>query len=322
MTNIQDIAKLAGVSTATVSRIINNQGYVSPETRERVQSIIDQLDYVPNINAVSLKKGKTRLIGIIALVYNDELSVFVHSFVNVALQHGYNITMFITNGDGQKEIEALEMLRRKQLDALVCVVRINDWKLIEGYTKYGPIVTWERVVSDKLKSVFMNHYEGYMLVLEHLYKKGYRRIVNIYGRSTGKNTKSRIRAYEDFCERYNLNPHEFQDFYDQRSIENGEKIASWWVEQKVKPDAFICTADYLACALLAEARRLNLNVPNDFAVVGFGNMDIAHFMDLTTVHYPIDLQAENAFIIILNQLNNHTNPLRKLEFKLIERKTT
>ncbi|ASR46196.1 LacI family transcriptional regulator [Paenibacillus kribbensis] len=322
MANIHEIAKLAGVSSATVSRVINNHPYVSEPTRQRVQEVIDRLDYVPNLNAVSLKKGMTKLIGIISISFNDSLSVFVRGFTTYAQEHGFNIALFITNGEKERELEALEMLRRKQLDALVCMIRVNEWSVIEHYTKYGPIVTWQRVNIETIPSVFMDQYQGYMLALEHLYARGYRSIVNVYGNMRGLNTKERIRAYHDFCKKYDLDADAFSHFYDLNSIEAGEQIAHWWGEQPNKPDAFACSTDYLAAGLLTEARRLGVSVPSDVAVMGFDNTEISHLLDLTTIHYPIDKQAENAFIMIWNALEGLNEALHPLEFKLVERATT
>lgn len=191
MANIQEIARLAGVSTATVSRVINRHPYVSDLTRERVLKIIEQLDYVPNSNAKSLKKGMTRIIGVIAVSYSTLLMSLIRSFHTIAQKYGFNIMLFMTNGDCDKELEALEMLRSKQLDALLCLLRTNEWDVIESYTKYGPIVTWQRLTSDTIPSVFMDQYQGYMLGLEYLYAKGYRKILNVYS-SRGLNTLERI----------------------------------------------------------------------------------------------------------------------------------
>ncbi|WP_342415253.1 LacI family DNA-binding transcriptional regulator [Paenibacillus sp. FSL R10-2782] len=322
MANIHEIAKLAGVSSATVSRVINNHPYVSEPTRQRVQEVINRLDYVPNLNAISLKTGMTKLIGIVSVSFNDSLNLFVRGFTMYAQEHGFNIALFITNGDKERELEALEMLRRKQLDALVCMIRVNEWSVIEHYTKYGPIVTWQRVTIEAIPSVFMDQYQGYTLALEHLYSRGYRKIVNVYGNMRGLNTKERIRAYHDFCEKYDLDAEAFPHFYGLNSIAEGEQIAHWWVEQPNKPDAFACSTDYLAAGLLTEARRLDVSVPDQFAVVGFDNTEISHLLDLTTIHYPIDKQAENAFIMIRNTLEGLEEALHHLEFRLVERATT
>ncbi|WP_088810370.1 MULTISPECIES: LacI family DNA-binding transcriptional regulator [Listeria] len=322
MANINEIAKRAGVSNATVSRVINKQSYVSEKTRARVQAVIDELDYVPNLNAVSLKKGATKLIGIVAPTFSDSLNVFIRSFTIAAQEHGYNVTLFMTKINRDKELEALEMLRRKQIDALVLVIRLNDWETIEQYTKYGPIITWQRVENKKIPSVFMNQYDGYMLGLTHLYEKGYRRITNIYGVTSGLNTQSRMQAYLDFCNAHEIDPHIVRHFYGMGTRKQGEEIVHWFKETKNKPDAFFTPNDYLAAGIVSEARRQNLSVPGDFAVCGFDDLEISHLLDITTIHYPIDKQAENAFTIIHNELAGASAPLQELEFRLVTRKTT
>lgn len=119
-----------------------------------------------------------------------------------------------------------------------------------------------------------------------------------------------------------MNADAFSHFYGLNSVEAGEQIAHWWGEQSNKPDAFACSTDYLAAGLLTEARRLGVSVPSNVAVVGFDNTEISHLLDLTTIHYPIDKQAENAFIMIRNALEGLHEELHPLEFKLVERATT
>lgn len=323
MANIKEIAKLAGVSSTTVSRVVNNNGYVSAATKANVMQIINKLDYVPNRNAVSLKKGATKLIGIVAPSFTDSLNVFLKSFTIAAQAKNYNVTLFVTGLDKSKEMEALEMLRRKQLDGLVLAIRLNDWNVIEPYTKYGPIVTWQRIENSSISSVFMNQYDGYMLGLEHLYAKGYRRIMNVYGNVNGLNTKSRMEAYQNFCQKYELDSQQFPPIKNKAGWRDGEKLAYWWKSQTgIKPDAFITSTDIFAAGLVSESHRLGLRIPDDFAVCGFDDMDVAHLLDMTTIHYPVDKQGENAFVIINNELNNEHISLQKLDFHLVVRKTT
>ncbi|GER66589.1 LacI family transcriptional regulator [Weizmannia acidilactici] len=322
MANIREIAKLAGVSPSTVSRVLNNSGYVSWETRKKVQAVMEKLDYVPNLNAVSLKKGATKLIGIAAPYLGDEINTFLGNFAQAAQEKGYNITLFLTNADPKKERDALESLRRRQIDALAVVIRANDWDTIAQYSKYGPIVTWQRVIMKEIPSVFMDQYEGYMLGLEHLHAKGYRKISNVYGNPGHLNTIGRMEAFRDFCRKYCLNEHALPHFYHKGSIRDGEEMAHWWKNTADKPDAFMAPNDRFAAGLVSEAKRLGLNVPGDFAVCGFDNTDIARLLDITTINYPIGGQARNAFSIIQNRLEGKTIPLTGLKFELIERKTT
>lgn len=321
MANIKEIAKLAGVSSATVSRVINNNGYVSTELRKKVEDVIKRLDYVPNRNAISLKKGKTKIIGVISPILSDTLTVFIKSFIETAQNNSYNVSLFITGKSKEQEIFALEMLRKKQLDGIALIYRQNDWSVIKPYTKYGPIVTFQRVDIKEIPSVYMNHYEGYTLALEHLYDKGYRKISNLYGSLKGLNTKSRIKAYEDFCSRHSLVPYH-KNFYNVVSLEHGEEIAHWYLEEKDKPDAFAAVSDILASGLVSESKRLGLKIPEDFAVIGFDDIELAKILDLTTINYPISLQAYNAFIILYNKLQNTNKDLKILNFKLVVRNTT
>ncbi|PRA07842.1 MULTISPECIES: LacI family DNA-binding transcriptional regulator [unclassified Paenibacillus] len=321
MANIQEIARLAGVSTATISRVINGHPHVSESTRKKVIELIEQLDYVPNGNAITLKKGATCLIGIVAVAFNPLLIRFMQAFTQSAEKHGFNITLFITNGQVEKEMVALEMLKRKQLDAIVCVLRSNEWKVIESYTKYGPIVTWQRLENSYIPSVFMDQYEAYRIGLEHLYLKGYREILSVYPISNGLNTKERMRAYADFITKYKLTV-DFPNFQDKIYVRDGEELAKWWIAQTNRPDAIFCANDEVAAGFIAELRRSKFSVPGDVGIIGFDNTEVAHLFDLTTIHYPVDQQAENAFTIIQNMLDTTTKELIPLKYTLVERQST
>ncbi len=320
--NIHDIARLAGVSTATVSRVINNRGYVSDLTKQRVLGIIQELDYVPNANAISLKKGKTRQIGIITVSFSPIIINFVRAFTLIAEKNGFNITLFITNEDAEKELVALEMLKRKQLDAIVCMIRSNDWNVIESYARYGPIVTWQRLQNENLPSVFMDQFHAYWTGLEHLHSKGYRKILNIYPMSKGLNTKERIRAHTEFIKKHNIMSYPFPHFEDKTVVRDGEEIAEWWVLQENRPDAIFCANDEVAAGLVTALRRLGFSIPGDLGIMGFDNTEVAHLLDLTTIDYPVVQQAENAFLILQNGWNNTSNKLNPLSYKLVERRST
>ncbi|WP_420540297.1 LacI family DNA-binding transcriptional regulator [Paenibacillus polymyxa] len=322
MANIQEIADLAGVSIATVSRVINKHPYVRESTRQKVLRIMEELDYVPNANAISLKKGETHLIGIIATSFSSIIVTFVQAFIVFAERHGFNISLFITNEDPEKELVALEMLKRKQLDAILCLIRSNSWDIIESYAQYGPIVTWQRVLNEKLPSVFMEQYQIYFNGLEYLYSKGYRKILSVYPMTEGLNTRERIRAHRDFVQKHQLNANQFPHIEEKLSVPDGEELADWWISQKDRPDAIFCANDEVAAGLAKALRTSGFSIPGDLGIMGFNNSVPAQLLDLTTINYPVGLQAENAFIIICNKLNQTENALNSLEFTLVERKST
>lgn len=322
LSNMQDIAKKAGVSSATVSRVINQSGYVSSATRKKIEAAIQQMDYVPNSQAVSLKTGSSKTLGIVAPNFSDTMMILVRSFTLAAQQEGYTVTFYITDQDKQKELDVLEMLRGKRLDGIFLLIRLNDWSAIEPYTKYGPIVTWQRVDSDHIASVYMDQYHAYTLGLEHLYASGCRSIVNLYSNIQGLNTKSRIKAYEDFCKRYRLPAHSADLFMGLNTSKDGERVAQWWLEQSVKPDAFMTSTDSVAAGLVTQAQRLGCHLPEDFSVIGFDNIEISRLLDISTIDYPVAKQAKNAFALIYHQLTQREVHVEPLAFQLIPRKTT
>lgn len=322
MTTIQDIAHLANVSSATVSRVINKNGYVSKSTKEKVKQAIQELDYVPNSQAVSLKKGSTKTLGIISTDFFDTASVLLRSFTMEAQKEGYNVTIFITNQNKQKELDALEMLKSKQLDGIFLLYRTNEWEIIEKYEKYGPIVTLNRVDSDIIPSVYMDQYSGYLLGLEHLYYTGCRKIINLYSNESGLNTQIRIKTFEEFAQKYHLPSHDPSLFINLAGTKDGAQAARWFHQQTEKPDAFMCASDSVAAGFVAEAMHLGYIAGEDYSIIGFDNIFLSEMLDITTIHYPVDLQAENAFRLIYQRLVNKEQKVQPLDFKLIQRGST
>ncbi|MCC5889616.1 MAG: LacI family DNA-binding transcriptional regulator [Alkalibacterium sp.] len=322
MSTIQDIAQHAGVSSATVSRVINNSGYVGEETRAKVEAAIDELNYSPNKNAQHLRRGSTMNFGIISTQFNDTAVARINSFISRAYSAGYTTTMFVTNNDKKREIEAFEMLKSKQLDGIFLIYRANEWSLLEKYAAFGPIVTLHNVYSEQIPSVFIDHYEGQKLALEFLWKSGRKKILNLYGTASGLNTQRRIQAYSDFCADKNLVPYSSEPFIHTVSREKVEDIVEWILQQESGPDAIVTHSDSIAALVVSRLKRRGVNIPEEIAVVGFDNLAISDVMDMTTVDYGIGEQGKNACRLLLKKLDQPTEPLVPLSFKLIERKTT
>lgn len=324
MSSLDQIAKISGYSKATVSRVLNNSPHVNAQTRDKILEIMKQLDYVPNRNAISLAKGQTMQIGIITGIINEVMLPFLNSFVKVAEHYGFQSIIYITYNDEKKELQAFEDLRQKRVDALAIVSAFVSPEVIASYLKYGPIVSWQRMDHPGLQWVSMDQYQGYTLAIQHLVSQGYKRIANAFGRSNSLNMHNRMRAYEYWMQQYNLPV--MKDFYymDIYNIPDGEKIMADLVARSGEglPDAILCANDYVAAGMLTEARRQGVSVPDDIAIVGFDNTDIAHTLRITTIDNPIKRQGENAFFILSEKLHGKSIPLHSLDYKLIQRETT
>jgi DNA-binding LacI/PurR family transcriptional regulator len=159
MTNIKDLAKMAGVSVTTVSRVLNNHPYVSEEKRNSVLEAIRVTNYQQNINAVHLSKGKTQMIGVV-LPFSDHpyFALLIKGIAKQALEHHYKLVLFQTDYKESMELEALQMLKQKQIDSLIICSRACDWSTIEEYLPFGSIVLFEDVKGKQVSSTYVDQY--------------------------------------------------------------------------------------------------------------------------------------------------------------------
>lgn len=324
MATIKDIAKHAGVSVATVSRVINNSGYVSSNTRKDVERAITELNYIPNRHAQILRYGSTHNLGIITTSITDTVLARIEPFMEFANEANYTTTLYNTYGDAERELEALNRLKSKELDGIFLIYRTNEWSVIEPYLRFGPIVTLHNIGDDEIDipSVFIDHYEGYKMILEDLWQSGARSFLNILGSISGVNTGRRIQAYLDFCEEKKIFPHDIEPYLDITGAKAAENIADQVNEIAEKPDAIITHSDQVASFIIARCRKLGIKIPEELSVVGFDNMVISYLMDFTSVDYSITEQGRNACRLLLNELSTIHYDLVPLEFKLVKRGTT
>lgn len=324
MTTIQDIAERAKVSAATVSRVINDSGYVSAETRALVERAVTELNYIPNRQAQNLRRGATRNLGIVTSALTDTVLARIDSFMQFAHEAGYTTTLFNTYNDPTVELEALDRLKAKELDGIFLIYRVNEWAAIEPYLRFGPIVTLHNIEDDAINipSVFIDHYEGYKMILDDLWTNGAKSFINIFGSSTGVNTKRRIKAYYDFCQEHQLIPHDIEPYLNISHPESIQEMIGHLDRLDKKPDAIITHSDQVASFLVSHYQHLGVEMPEEISIVGFDNLIISQLMDFTSVDYSIGEQGRNACRLLLNDLEKQQYELVPLEFKLIKRGTT
>lgn len=321
MTTIIDVAKQANVSKSTVSRVISGNGYVSRESRAKVLAAMEALTYSPNTIARHLQSGETRTIGFLAEGFFDPMGVFLQQFISIAKIYNYYVTLYFTDGDQQKEIDALNQMKNKQLDAIFMLTRANEWRVIEPYSIYGPIATWHRIDAPWIYSSYVDHYSGYFRSLNYLFERGYHTIGHVLGNPENLNTKARLQAITDFNHLHHLPTQQDSLFYDRHRLDNGRTIAHQWHQMTQKNDAMAFYTDAVAAGFISELQNLGYRIPEDVAIIGFDNTEISRLMHLTTVDYSIKCQAENSFIYLYNQLNKEQLKEQQIQVQLIERGT-
>ena len=321
MTTIIDVAKEAKVSKSTVSRVLSGNGYVSSESHKKVMAAVDLLGYTPNLIARNLQSGETKTIGFLVHSFIDPLTIFLESFISIAKNHNYYVTLFFTDGDKKKEIDALNQMKYKQLDAVFILTRANEWEVIEPYSKYGPLATWHRIDSNNIYSSYVDHYTGYLSSLNYLWHRGYREIGHVLSNPKNLNTKARLKAISEFEQEHTITSQKDWLFSDRVRLDYGRQIAHVWHKMKKRPQAMAFYTDSTAAEFISELEILDYSIPGDVAVIGFDNSEISKLMHITTVDYSLKYQAENSFIYIYNQLNNDCLKEQKITVKLIERDT-
>lgn len=185
MANIKDIARLAGVSVATVSRVLNDHPYVSEAKRAAVQEVVHRLNYSRNVNAVHLITGKTNMVGVVIPYLNlPYFNSIMEGIAQEALEANVHLLVSQTNYAADKETELLNMLKIKQIDGLLICSRSLEWEVIEAYSQFGPIIACEYIESDRISSVHIDHYGSFRLAMQLLLEKDTPASATVWGGGT------------------------------------------------------------------------------------------------------------------------------------------
>lgn len=319
MANIFDVAKKAGVSKSTVSRVFSH-GYVSDEKRKRVLRAASELQYVPSPLARQLRWQKTKTIGLIAKTYYPAVGDIVNYVTHYSELKGYNVIIYFTETK-QDEINILNDFKLHALDGLFFVANRNRWATIESYAEYGPIVTWRRIKSKNVYSSYIDHYPLYTGILRYVIKKyGSVKIGHILNDPEKNNTKARLKAITDIESIYPNVNNDWALFYPEQE-HAGEKTAVHFLKSKEKPKVIIAYSDYIAAAFISSVQKAGLRVPEDVKVFGFDNSDFGRYMKISTVDTFLAKQTENSVNKIISYLDDQPFKELKITPKIIIRKT-
>ncbi|MFY4776742.1 LacI family DNA-binding transcriptional regulator [Metabacillus sp. RGM 3146] len=321
MANIHVIAKNAGVSAATVSRVLNHHPYVKDEKRQAVYRAMEDLGYSRNMNAVNLSRGKTDMIGVVVPTINHPyFGNVVEGIAEEAMRSHLQLVLFQTNYEEKKELEALEQLKGKKLDGVIFCSRACGDSFLLTFQNAGPIILCEDSNIKEFPSISISHEEAFHCGLHYLIQKGHKKIAICLGRKEGANSIKRIQAYKN----------ELGDMADEKwifdkclTIENGTEVIQKYLELENKPTAFLVTNDQVAAGMLLEAENACLSIPEDLAIMSFDNQPIAGLFNLSTIDIPAKRMGSELLKALLEERTSPGSSSRRkvLPFTLIERKT-
>lgn len=324
MSTIKDVAKMAGVSVSTVSRVINESGYVGLETRKLVENSMRILGFSPNGIARGLVSGRTASIGLlIPDVSNPFFADVARGTEDAAIQSGYSLILCNSDWKLERERMYLDTLRGKWVEGVVIAgSRSSEQQLKEAIGSL-PFVLVDRKSKNIGVSVWSDNILGAEKATEHLLNAGCQNIVHITGPEFSPSGMARLKGFKNVMTRSDK---KFSIFPGDFRHKGGYVAGLELLAGKNKPDGIFAANDLMAIGVIQAAQSLGLNVPNDVMVIGYDNIAMAEYVSpkLSTIEQSGYQMGEIAFRLLYRQLEHPGEPLKDEEFipRLIERKST
>ena len=275
-TTLKDIAKELSISTAAVSKALNDDSRISTKTKKAVKKVAKELNYQPNHLASALRKGKSNLVGVIVPRTNSNFfSSVLENMEEVLNKAGYNIIITQSNESFEKECKNIDALLYTQVDGIIASMANEtvDLSYFEKIKSYGiPLILFDRGENDlNVDYVGINDYDSSHMIIEHLIAQGCKRIAHIGGYRRTRIFNNRIRGYIDAIKKYNL-PHDDELVIESSlTLEDGRRQMEKLLALKNRPDAVYIASDYAALGALQVLKERGIQVPEQIKLVGFGN---------------------------------------------------
>lgn len=312
--NIYDIAEKAGVSIATVSRVINRNGPVSPATSKRVLEIIKEMGYRPNIFAQGLTTNSMRVIGALTTNIGDPyISAAIHTVAQNARKNGYDIILSCTSSGVEDKIKHIGLLLEKRVDGIMLIGSIfkeerNNTHILKA-AESVPVVLLNSFVEGRgVYSVFCDDEAGVRAAVDHLAAGGRRNIAYLNGAATYSGVR-KLEGYRSAVRKAGLQEWTLEA---QAGIDGGYAAAETLLGQKRAPDGIVCSEDELAVGAMKKLKQMGIRVPEDVAVIGYNDSLLARCADpeLASVDSKVRNLSEYALDAMLKSIETGTAPQR------------
>ncbi|GGF30457.1 LacI family transcriptional regulator [Halobacillus andaensis] len=326
MTTINDIAKMANVSRTTVSRVLNNNGYVSEEVRKRIIQIVEETGYIPSLSAKSLRTKKSGVIGVIIPRIDTETASRVVSGINeVVAKENFQILLTDTELDKQKEIEYIRLLQSRHVDGIILLAtNINDHLISTIQDVELPFISLGQDLPG-VTSILYDDYHAAVDMINMLVSKGHERIAFI-GVSEEDPSVGVLRkkGYLDALAKYGYAVKDSWLETGDFSIESGYEAMKKIIKNSDKelPTAVFVVTDRMAIGAMEYLREQGFRIPEDVAVVGIGASTMSQYVtpSLTTVDYFNKEAGQKAAQLLLEQLKQKKEKEKFVQtYRLIKR---
>ncbi len=310
---IKDVARKAGVSTATVSRVFNNVGPVDEKTRRRVQEVAKRLRYTPNAVGRSLSTKRTDAIGLLLPDIHGEFFSEVIRGADQAAQQGRYHLLVSSSHNHRDEIEAALKVMSGRVDGLIIMSpQIDAQTLKTNLPKSLPVVLLNCFVDGvSFDSLNIDNFGGARAMVQHLIQHGHQRIAIIKGAEKNLDAKERLRGYHEALRASRIEPCAAWEIAGNFSEDSGYEATQKILALQPRPSAIFALNDSMAIGALSAMRETGVDIPGEIALVGFDDIPVARFLSPALSSVRVSIHELGAIAIkqlvhAIRQKNNHT----------------
>ncbi len=331
MAGIKEIAKITGLSLATVSRVFNDSTLVSPKTKEKVLKAAQELDYQPNIMAAALRSGKSKIIGVIVPeVNNFFFSGIINGIEKMVSDSGYNIIIAQSHESQEKENEALNSFLKLKVEGILLSIskETSDLSQIQKIIKSKlPIVFFDRVPNLKnINSVMLDDYMGAFMATNHLLDQQCKHLIHIVGDTKVSIFKERQKGFNDAIAKRNDKNLKGESITLSSNLKEDIGLIKKLLKDKPNIDGVFAYGDEIGLHVLNLLKELNIQVPKQIKLIGFGNADFSNLTQpkISTIDQECTQMGEQAVSILLKNLKDKSTSLKTkvLSPRLVVRDST
>lgn len=303
---LKDIAKELNITVSAVSKALSNHSGMSEATKDMVKKTASKLNYQQNKIALSLKTGKSHIIGV--MIPSTEKLFFgsvVHGIEKVINPLGFNLLLFQTNESIEYEVKGIDTFLQANVDCIIASIA-KETTHYEHYAEIKkrniPLIIFDRAEESLgVHSVTIDDYKGGYMATEHLIKKGYKHIAHIAGLQHVQIFKDRFRGYRDALLANKMKYDENMVYYGKNSIESGGEGMLHLLTSNKKIDAIFCVEDFTALGAIQVLKEKRIKIPKEMGVIGFANESFGKYISptLTTIdQQTINMGEEAAKLFI------------------------
>ncbi len=304
---IKELAAAAKVSVATVSRALNDDPKVRPETKKRVKHFADLLDYNPNILARNFKKGTSNIIGLILPdIYGEFFTEIIRGVDAVCYEHGYYPLVASSHSERSMAETMINFMGQGIVGGYIVMAPVlsDDLKSIIQKKNLPIVLINGRMTYEDCDSVGVDNQASAKAMVTHLIEKGYKRIAHISGSKKNNDATRREKGYVAALEEQGIAVDKKMIKSGDFDIVKGEQICREFLSSKNKPDAIFCANDMMAIGCYKAAATMGFKIPEDIAIAGFDDIFVSQFMTprLTTVRVDTELIGKTAADLLIKRI--------------------